>query len=889
MRIRQILQLFFKTISKILTLFNNFVQKLDIMLAEDKLTLIRTSQNSLGKNKTFVLSNPKLLDYKELFFAIYMFLITNKDFLEFGEYKVIIVHGRNDNTTFNLHPNVLIKNNTAFETYWKKIENSLESIYDRDYAVLGIPIIEINVWNMDLYTNKRIKITKNALTGRETLILSEKHSGTNTELKFKNSELKKRFYSCKSTLDLKTNTNLKTNPIKDNLKKDKYLSYITPLKNQKSNTFSKVIKIQDKKSFSVMDIETIEFKGKEIPISISIKTSNNLKLFIIDHNLLKIDVEMAIKNLWNIFFEFIVLNCNKQVIFVHNLGSFDGFFIYKGLSNRLKPDEVSCLIDSHNKFIQITLELKNLKIVFKDSYRIFQVSLNDLCDILSVRGKSSTYNSEYHNISLFNKENDKILEEFKEYSLQDSKCLYECIYKLQEIYLHDYDVDITSILSTSTLSLKIFRSKFLKVNIPILKRVDDGFIRQGYFGGATDYYQMKAENIYYYDVNSLYPFAMLKPMPFELIRKFKVIDPNFNLDKFFGYLKVEVNAPKDLKTPLLPCKFKGKTIFPTGKWIGIYFSEELKAVLSHGYQFKYIEAYEFNKIDLFTDYVNHFYEKKRNSVGPERFIAKMHLNQLYGIFGRKHDLLETRNIYIDDLDGFLNARVIKSIVPINDKVIALLMHTNLKDDLILGLNSELDIKLTTHYSLVKANVAIASAVTSYARIHMIPFKIDGSCIYSDTDSVFTTHKLKDKFIGSELGLMKDELSGLTIKEAYFLGIKKYGYQYYDSNNQLITKSVFAGVKRDSLTFEEIIKLSKGESLIKKIDMRFYKSFQNLTITISSTHLTISRSLDKALIDNLYFPLHLDSINLENLGFYKYLKRKLIKYIQVLKNILDLKL
>lgn len=145
MRIRQILQLFFKTISKILTLFNNFVQKLDIMLAEDKLTLIRTSQNSLGKNKTFVLSNPKLLDYKELFFAIYMFLITNKDFLEFGEYKVIIVHGRNDNTTFNLHPNVLIKNNTAFETYWKKIENSLESIYDRDYAVLGIPIIEINV------------------------------------------------------------------------------------------------------------------------------------------------------------------------------------------------------------------------------------------------------------------------------------------------------------------------------------------------------------------------------------------------------------------------------------------------------------------------------------------------------------------------------------------------------------------------------------------------------------------------------------------------------------------------------------------------------------------------------------------------------------------------
>ena len=65
--------------------------------------------------------------------------------------------------------------------------------------------------------------------------------------------------------------------------------------------------------------------------------------------------------------------------------------------------------------------------------------------------------------------------------------------------------------------MQIFRSKFLKVNIPILKRIDDAFIRDGYLGGATDYYKMKAENIYYYDVNSLYPFAMMKPMPYELI------------------------------------------------------------------------------------------------------------------------------------------------------------------------------------------------------------------------------------------------------------------------------------------------------------------------------------------------------------------------------------
>ena len=114
--------------------------------------------------------------------------------------------------------------------------------------------------------------------------------------------------------------------------------------------------------------------------------------------------------------------------------------------------------------------------------------------------------------------------------------------------------------------MKIFRKKNLKINIPILKRIDDTFVRKAYFGGATDYYQLKTTNLYYYDVNSLYPFAMMKPMPFKLIRKiiFKS-NSGFNLDEFCGYLKVEVTCPKDIKVPVLPCKFHGQTIFPTGR------------------------------------------------------------------------------------------------------------------------------------------------------------------------------------------------------------------------------------------------------------------------------------------------------------------------------------
>jgi hypothetical protein len=48
---------------------------------------------------------------------------------------------------FNLHHNILIKNDTTFYDYWNKIEDILENVHDEGHAieVEGIPMIEINV------------------------------------------------------------------------------------------------------------------------------------------------------------------------------------------------------------------------------------------------------------------------------------------------------------------------------------------------------------------------------------------------------------------------------------------------------------------------------------------------------------------------------------------------------------------------------------------------------------------------------------------------------------------------------------------------------------------------------------------------------------------------
>jgi hypothetical protein len=88
----------------------------------------------------------------------------------------------------------------------------------------------------------------------------------------------------------------------------------------------------------------------------------------------------------------------------------------------------------------------------------------------------------------------------------------------------------------------------------------------------------------------------------------------------------------------------GGVFYPTGKWVGIYFSELLKLAVDNGYTIKLIKGYDFYDEILFKDYVEHFYELKRNSYGSTRWIAKMHLNQLYGYFGRSLDLIQTENV-----------------------------------------------------------------------------------------------------------------------------------------------------------------------------------------------------------------------------------------------------
>jgi len=232
--------------------------------------------------------------------------------------------------------------------------------------------------------------------------------------------------------------------------------------------------------------------------------------------------------------------------------------------------------------------------------------------------------------------------ELMDYMKQDILLLAGIMYKAQQIYWNLYKIDIVTKITLPSLALTIFRKHFydpIKTPISIPNANVDSFIRRGYYGGHSDVYKPIGDNLFYYDINSLYPYVMKKyPMP---IGKGKWATNLYdkNLDELFGFIDAAVVCPYNINKPFLPYKAKdGTLIFGTGKFRGVYFSEELKYAESIGYDVTPLQGYLFDKgCGLFDKFVTELYDnrlkaKKEGNDGLS-YVYKILMNSLYGRFG----------------------------------------------------------------------------------------------------------------------------------------------------------------------------------------------------------------------------------------------------------------
>ena len=133
----------------------------------------------------------------------------------------------------------------------------------------------------------------------------------------------------------------------------------------------------------------------------------------------------------------------------------------------------------------------------------------------------------------------------------------------------------------------------------------------------VDVYKPHIKNGLYLDINSSYPNSMLKPMPIgEPMHIKKEEFKKINLDNFFGFLTLTINVKKT-NIPFIGIRdMKKKTIiYPYGTFTTSIFSEELKHAMKVN-EIKIIKIHkmiEYNKDEIFENFVTIFFNKKKNS------------------------------------------------------------------------------------------------------------------------------------------------------------------------------------------------------------------------------------------------------------------------------------
>lgn len=315
------------------------------------------------------------------------------------------------------------------------------------------------------------------------------------------------------------------------------------------------------------------------------------------------------------------------------------------------------------------------------------------------------------------------------YLEKDLVSLFQIIQKANGSLFDNFNVQLTNCLTISRLAADIFLKKFNKDYISKIPYINDmtvfNDIHKAYFGGITEVYIPKGTNLFYYDVNSLYPYASYGKMPGLKTEYVDYLNKPIMLDEsLFGFFYCNIRTSNGY-LGLLPYRNKNRVIYPVGNWSGWYFSEELKFAQENGYKINVIKGYSFNReSDVFKEYVNRIYKIKSNPINKtQKSIAKSLLNNLLGRFGISLDKSVTEIVDEKRFGDISSMHKIDSYKIISKNNILVTYVPKLDDGIIKS--HKLDItKLLIKYkdnevqSLDVCSIAISAAVTAYGRIHM---------------------------------------------------------------------------------------------------------------------------------------------------------------------------
>lgn len=519
-----------------------------------------------------------------------------------------------------------------------------------------------------------------------------------------------------------------------------------------------------------------------------------------------------------------------RTVYFHNFSRFDGILLMKYYVSHGKKYTFKSLI-RNNTLYEFKVFFRN-KLVFRirDSCLILSGTLDKLAETLCPElGRKGSI--PYEEVVVSTLESLRVV--LLDYMKQDIRLLGGVLLKAQELFWTQYKVDIENCMTLSKLSMTIFRMSYydpktFPIHIP--NKNEDRFIRRGYYGGRTDVFKPQGRDLSHYDVNSLYPFIMkMCPMPSGVPVWHSHLEGE-ELSTLYGFIEAYVVCPRTLKIPFLPKKDKNESLlFPTGKFVGVYFSEELIFARSLGYKIIPMRGYLFEKKSSpFEGFISSLFQKRLEAKKTENhamdFCYKIIMNSLYGRFGIKPkstmSKLCQRDIYESMIvqDSFISACQLSDLY----YMVNYSSNTENVDD--------------SEWQPPKISaVHISAAITACARIYMYPYISRPDCFYTDTDSVILGSKLSEEDISStELGKFKLECHA---KEGIFVAPKSYCLTL--SND--LEKVTHKGAAKPYVDGEWFKKLIANPSISKMVPTEsiFYINRESLTIGIQKRLLNLN--------------------------------------------------
>lgn len=320
--------------------------------------------------------------------------------------------------------------------------------------------------------------------------------------------------------------------------------------------------------------------------------------------------------------------------------------------------------------------------------------------------------------------------------------------------------------------------------------------RTSYFGGLTsilplyrgkDVLPFANSQIFYYDINSSYPYVMTGNLPFgkglkrdDFFKKF----PTYR-GKIIKSLYIKMTKIKPKNERSLPCIPIGNSTgkdahYFEGEWEGrkeFYVYEELLRTWEKQWIIEYevcserslyyqAKPYLKGWVEEWFKVKQHGFDNKEFADIVEKHLAKLAMNSLYGKWGQ--DTERNQSVGLEECTYK---------------------------------NEELNIE-TTYYKSVKEEeinvqwdgsyLPLASYVTAIAQKNLLDVAFQCDIIYCDTDSIFSLTPIPDEYINkNDLGKWKDECLVKKIRIIKFKVLRPKCYAiefYYLSDTPIINET-----------------------------------------------------------------------------------------------------